>query len=155
SLVAAAAGLLALGSEPVQDKTVTAPNPPKEEDDRPARARSMNNFKYLGLAMNGFALKHDNRFPPAAIRKDGKALLSWRVAILPYLDQEALYKKFHLDEPWDSPHNRELLKEIPSLYAPVAGKDLPEGSTYYQVFVGPGALVDGYEGTRLADIRDG
>jgi hypothetical protein len=40
-----------------------------------------------------------HNFPPAAIRKDGKPLLSWRVALLPYLDQQALYEKFHLDEP--------------------------------------------------------
>ena len=49
-------------------------------------------------------------FPPAAITSPGgKPLLSWRVAILPYIDEKALYKKFKLDEPWDSPHNKELL----------------------------------------------
>jgi hypothetical protein len=157
SLTAAAAGFLALGGEPRQEpeKNVAAPAPPKERDDGHARLQSMNNLKHLGLAMHNFAQAHHDRFPPAAIRKDGKALLSWRVAILPYLDQDALYKKFHLDEPWDSPHNRTLLREIPSVYAPVRGQDLPEGSTCYQVFVGPRAIFDGDEGTRLADITDG
>ena len=41
--------------------------------------------------------------------------------ILPYLEQEALYKEFHLDEPWDSPHNRTLIARMP------AGLPLPDG----------------------------
>ena len=56
-------------------------------------------------------------FPPAyTTSKDGKPLLSWRVLILPYLEQEALYKEFHLDEPWDSPHNRTLIARMPAVY---------------------------------------
>ena len=46
----------------------------------------------------------------------GKPLLSWRVAILPYLGHERLYKRFHLDEPWDSLHNRELVSLMPEVY---------------------------------------
>ena len=95
--------------------------------------------------------------PPAAIRKDGKPLLSWRVAILQHLDgkEKALYEKFHLDEPWDSPHNKKLLDQMPDIYAPVTKKDEPKHSTYYQVFTGPGALFGGDEGTKLKDIWDG
>ena len=65
------------------------------------RNQSTNNMKQLGLSMH---IYHDlkKRFPPAAISdKNGKPLLSWRVAILPYLDENELYKQFHLDEPWD------------------------------------------------------
>src|SRR5687768_11208075 len=40
---------------------------------------------------------------------DGAPGLSWRVAILPMLGEEPLYKEFHLDEPWDSPHNKPLV----------------------------------------------
>src|SRR5262245_9450764 len=60
-----------------------------------------NNLKIIGMAM----LEHENEhrhFPPGAIRsKDGKPLLSWRVAILPYIEQDSLYRQFKLDEPWD------------------------------------------------------
>ena len=59
----------------------------------------------------------NNAFPgPAITDKDGKPLLSWRVAILPYIEQQGLYKKFKLDEPWDSPHNKALFKEMPPIY---------------------------------------
>jgi RNA polymerase sigma factor (sigma-70 family) len=84
----------------------------------------------------------------------GRALLSWRVALLPFLEQEALFKEFHLNEPWDSPHNKKLLARMPNVYGPIAGKQQPD-STYYQVFVGPGAAFEKRRATRMVDIEDG
>jgi hypothetical protein len=118
------------------------------------RARCVNNLKFMSLAMHNFTAMNGGRLPAAAIRKGGKALLSWRVAILPYLEQFALYERFRLDEAWDSPHNASLLKEMPRAYAPVAYKDATPYGTYYQGLVGPGALFDGEEGTRIADFID-
>jgi RNA polymerase sigma factor (sigma-70 family) len=139
-----------------QDKK--RPSPPAQEDGATlrARAQSVNNLKMLALAMHNFASNSaETRFAPAAIRKDGKPLLSWRVALLPYLDEKALYAKFHLDEPWDSPHNKTLLNEMPTIYAPVIRTDEPRGATYYQVFTGPGALFEDPLGPKLLDIKDG
>jgi hypothetical protein len=42
-----------------------------------------------------------------------KGLLSWRVAILPMLGYKSLYEEFHLDEPWDSEHNKSLIAKMP------------------------------------------
>ena len=76
----------------------------------------MNNLKQIGIALHSYADVYGH-FPPAAIcDKKGKKLLSWRVAILPFIGQEALYRKFKLDEPWDSPRNKPLLDEIPNTY---------------------------------------
>ena len=62
-------------------------------------------LKRLGLALQEYHEQH-NHFPAAAITdKSGKPLLSWRVAILPQLGYRSLHDRFHLDEPWDSPHN--------------------------------------------------
>jgi RNA polymerase sigma factor (sigma-70 family) len=142
-----------------QDEPAASPQaaaPAKTEDEQKARRRTMDNFKTLGLALNGFALtRKPPRYPPAAISKDGKPLLSWRVAILPYIDQKALHDKFHLDEPWDSPHNKALLEPMPEVYAPVIHKAEPKGSTYYQALVGPGAAFEGDEGTKIQDFTDG
>ena len=56
-------------------------------------------------------------FPPAySTDKNGKRLLSWRVHLLPYLEQEKLYKEFHLDEPWDSDHNKKLIARMPAVF---------------------------------------
>jgi hypothetical protein len=148
------AGGQPISTDPGAAPVVEAPSLPGE-DDAEARARTVDNLKILGIAVSGFAHANDGRFPPAAIRKDGKPLLSWRVAILPFLDQKALYGKFHLDEPWDSPHNKALLKEMPSQYEAVVRKDPTPYSTYYQAFVGPGALFDGMEGTSVTDVTDG
>ena len=65
--------------------------------------------------------------------EDGESLLSWRVRILPYLGYETLYNKFHLNERWDSPHNIQLLAEMPSIL-----RNSPEGmKTGHTTFVAP------------------
>ena len=99
-----------------------------------ARAHSLNNLKQLALAMHDYS-DHNSQFPAAAIySRDGRPLLSWRVAILPYIEQQALYNQFKLDEPWDSPHNIKLLPLMPRIYAPVAGTTEPNSSLSYSTF---------------------
>ena len=91
-----------------------------------------------------------------AIRdKEGKPLLSWRVAILPLLGEEALYKQFKLDEPWDSPRNKPLVEKMPAVFAPFGTGENPPGSTYFQVLVGPGTLFDGSARVDLRAVPDG
>src|SRR5205823_5177427 len=67
----------------------------------------------------------------ALYSKDGKPLLSWRVALLPYVGEEALYKQFKLDEAWDSPHNKRLIDRIPKVYRSPKIKDPRPGLTTY------------------------
>ena len=71
---------------------------------------------------------------------EGKALLSWRVAQQPYVEQESLYKRFRLDEAWDSDHNRRLIPMIPRVYLPLWARESPDpsGRTPYQAVVGKG-----------------
>ena len=141
---------------PVSDLPAWGAFPLWEGQDYPGhpdpRARTINNLKFMGIAMHNFAAMNGGRLPAAAIRKGDNAILSWRVAILPFLEQFALYQKFHLDEAWDSPHNAALLKEMPRVYAPVAQAEAPAFATYYQLLVGPGSLFDGGQGTR-ADVN--
>jgi hypothetical protein len=154
-LSASVMGLIASGGLPVQFVPEAAAPPQARGDDPDAKALSVARLKQIFLALYEYNRVNDQRYPPSAIRKDGKPLLSWRVTILPFLGQKALYAKFHLDEPWDSPHNKALLKEMPDVYAPVVRKAGPEYSTYYQGFVGPGAVFDGDEGTKVGRITDG
>jgi hypothetical protein len=99
---------------------------------------------------------HDKygRLPPAVVYgKDGKPLHSWRVLLLPHLDQEDLYRQFKMDEPWDSPHNIKPLPRIPAVYCPPPGKisSMPAYHTVCHVFVGPGAAFEGGRGLRIPD----
>ena len=119
-----------------------------------ARAVNIRNLMLMGLGMHNFTAVSGGRLPTAAIKKGDKALLSWRVAILPYIEEWPLYQRFHLDEAWDSPHNKALLKEMPRTYAPVARKDPLPFTTYFQAFVGPGSVFEGDEGTKIMDVVD-
>ena len=93
-----------------------------------SRHESMNHLKEIGIAMHNYNDAH-KQFPDHAIRdKSGKSLLSWRVALLPYLDN-GLYKEFHLDEPWDSEHNRKLIERMPAVYRSPDSLQLPAGRT--------------------------
>ena len=89
--------------------------------------------------------------------EDGRPLHSWRVLLLPYIEQEGLYKQFRLDEPWDSPHNLTLLPKMPGAYAPPGKAGLvPAHHTVCHVFVGKGAAFEGKEGLRVPeDFPDG
>jgi prepilin-type processing-associated H-X9-DG protein len=113
---------------------------------------SQNNLHQIGIAMHSYADSHDGRFPPAASRdRDGRPLLSWRVLLLPYVEEEALYKQFHLDEPWDSPHNLALLPKMPRTYKAPADA-VPGGepyTTFYQVFTGPDTAFEVSHGPQL------
>jgi uncharacterized protein (TIGR03067 family) len=112
--------------------------------DAAARAQSQNNLKQIGLAMHSY---HDayKQFPlHAAYSQDVKTPpLSWRVAILPFVEENALYQQFKLDEPWDSRHNRQLIAKMPKVYEPVGAAKKGEGLTFYQVFTGPDTVFDG------------
>ena len=109
----------------------------------------------IGLAMHNY-VSVNNAFPaPAIMGKDGKPALSWRVAILPFLEQQPLYDKFHLDEPWDSPHNKELIKEMPQVFVCPSRSDVAPGTTTYRVFTGPGALFEAGQQKGLQIVTDG
>src|SRR5262249_6854804 len=93
---------------------------------------------------------------PAAYNadKNGKPLLSWRVHLLPYVEQDGLYRQFHLDEPWDSEHNKKLIEHMPVVYRSPASQ-APPGMTNYLTVRGENTAFPGAKGTRIGDIPDG
>jgi hypothetical protein len=108
--------------------------------DASARVQSANNLKQLGLGVINDADSHGGQWMAQAVcDKDGKPLLSWRVAILPYIEQDALYRQFKLDEPWDGPNNIRLLPMMPHTFAHPGDADatVRRGQTHYRVFTGP------------------
>jgi hypothetical protein len=126
-----------------------------EARDNARRAQSINNMKQIGLAMHNYhdANKH---FPAAAIySKDGKPLLSWRVALLPMMEYGNMYDQFHLDEPWDSEHNKQFIAKMPGEYRSPKSKLKEPGKTNYVVPVGPGTVFEGREGMLAKQITDG
>ncbi len=121
------------------------------------RSQCVNNLKHIGLAMHNYYSANDTLPPAFKATKDGKPLLSWRVLVLPWLEQKALYDQFHLDEPWDSPHNKALISQMPAVYAcPSGSKALAaEGKTCYLTPRGDGTMFPGAEGVSFRDVTDG
>jgi hypothetical protein len=117
------------------------------------QSQAANELKQIGLAVHNY---HDaNGHLPDDIRgKDGKPQLSWRVAILPYVEQEALYKEFKLDEPWDSNHNKKLLPKMPPVYVG-RGPGAGGGKTPFLRPAGEGTLFPPDKKLKLTDITDG
>src|SRR5262245_44859298 len=106
---------------------------------RNRRTQDVSCVKQIVLAIHNYAGHNGDKMPgPAICAPDGTPLLSWRVAILPFIDQQKLYDQFHLDEPWDSPHNLALLPRMPVTYRHHRlGRSAPRDKTFFQVFVGP------------------
>lgn len=121
------------------------------------RNQSLNNMKQIMLAMHNY---YDTRksFPAQANFDDnGKPLLSWRVHILPFIEEQALYEQFHLDEPWDSEHNLALVEKMPQTYLDPSSVLAPtDGRTHYLGVVGEGLAFDRkQQGRTFPQIRDG
>ena len=119
------------------------------------RTQTMNNMKQISLGLVQYE-SAKGRFPTAAIMTpDGKPGLSWRVAILPMLEENGLYRQFKLDEPWDSDHNKALIARMPSIYQS-PGSDLDAGYTNYLAVVAPDTVIaPGPKGVRMRDVSDG
>lgn len=121
-----------------------------------ARAASVNNLKEIALAMHNYYSANKHFPPPVLNGPDGKTTYSWRVAILPYMDRQMdLFRQYRFDEPWDGPHNRQLIDQMPAVYRlPLSGTKEP-GRTNYLLPVGNGAGFTMDKPTEFKDIRDG
>lgn len=121
-------------------------------------SQQTNKIRMIILAMLNFESAH-RAFPAYAVfDKNEKPLLSWRVQILPFVDENELYQKFKLDEPWDSPHNIKLVDQMPLVFAD-SSADLAElkraGKTRFVMPYGESCFFSGTEGTTLDQILDG
>ncbi len=127
-----------------------------------SRLSESNNLKQIGLAMHNYHAVW-GALPAASISDaSGRPLLSWRVALLPFLEQDTLYKQFRLNESWDSPHNKKVAEQMPKVFASPVGVDAP-GLTRYRVFTGDQAAFPERSrqpgptslGRRLTEFTDG
>ncbi len=85
-------------------------------------------------------------------RRPQPTALSWRVHLLPFLEHQALYDQFHLDEPWDSPHNLTLIEHMPEVYRLSGGE---RTTTRFRVLTGPNMLFGQQKPPTFGNIPDG
>lgn len=118
------------------------------------KSASLRNIRTMGIAFHNFHDVH-KAFPASKnLGQDRKYPASWRVELLPYLDQAALYKQYRFDEPWDSENNRQLLEKMPAVYRNQSAEP-GSTSTGYVALVGPQTAVGETRGNRYLDITDG
>ena len=119
------------------------------------RAVCTSHMKEIGVGFHNYSLK-EGHLPASSINDaQGNPLLSWRVAILPYVGQEDLYKQFKLNEPWDSPTNLALVAQIPAVYRCLSDLVDSSGTTRYQAIVGDGTIFEGGMSRTIGEITDG
>jgi hypothetical protein len=147
-----------------------APGEKSDAAQRAQLAKAANNLKQIGLALYNF---HDTygHFPPAVIMgPDDKPWHSWRVLLLPFLEEAELYNQYKFDEPWNGPNNKKLLEKMPAVYAdPIHGENNKEFLTHYcavtgeeAAFSADGAKFDGkdlnlgeLDGPSVREFTDG
>jgi prepilin-type processing-associated H-X9-DG protein len=119
------------------------------------RVHSQNNLKQIAIAFHNY---HDTfrTFPPAyQLDANGNKSRSWRVALLPFIDQQPLSKKYQSDQPWDSPANQAVANTVIPVYKnPADSKGAPT-DTSYMVITGPGTIFEGDKRAGMAAIKDG
>jgi len=107
-----------------------------------------NNLKRIGQALRQYRAKYGS-FPPAFVPDEqGRPMHSWRVLLLPYLDEDslALYRQYNFKEPWNSPRNLALASRMPAVYrCPSDEQESESGSaeTSYVGICGAGTVFGG------------
>ncbi len=138
-------------AEPAAAKKADKPN----IADAKQRVRSVNALKQIMLACWNY---HDamGHFPADVLDKDGKPILSWRVVILPYLEEAPLYNKFKLDEPWDSENNKVLAQTEVKVYSNGSEpKNTKYPVTFFQRPTGKGTFHEPGAKLKFTHVSDG
>jgi RNA polymerase sigma factor (sigma-70 family) len=137
------------------------PRPAAERPSQPSGGNALEdqviNMKRILLAIHNYVSTYGQLPPVANYGADGLPKLSWRVALLPFLEgieSNDLYKEFRQDEPWDSPHNKALIDRMPAVFQTL-NSPAPRGQTRIRGFAGKGACFEGVRGIKIEEITDG
>ena len=118
------------------------------------RTGSVENLKMLGITMHNYHDKYKHFPSSVLLGPDGKTPYSWRVAILPFLGQQAIYDRYRFDEPWDGPNNRKLLDEMPDVFRHPDAPANTQNACYFAL-TGPETVFPGEGTIGFAEIKDG
>lgn len=118
------------------------------------RAACTSNLRKVVLALLAYERDHGALPPAYTVDADGRPLHSWRTLILPYLDQEALYRTIDLSKPWNDPANAKALGTTVYVFCcPEQSFDRPNTTTFLATVAPNGCLIP-KEPCRLAEIKD-
>ena len=114
------------------------------------------NLRRIAQALNNYA-KDYGTYPPAVTRNSaGVPMHSWRILILPYLGEEALYKQYDLEQPWNSSENSSMQWQVPAVFvSPASVNRGVVGESNYMLIRGPRTLFPPAGSWSPGGIRDG
>ncbi len=126
----------------------------------------MNNMKQIALALLNYESVHGVLPPAYTVDDDGKPMHSWRVLILPYIEEQALFDAYDFDEPWDGPNNSTLADKMPEVFrcpscaACARERNNPwklpgKNCTNYFAVVDPETILRAEKGRSFLEIGDG
>jgi hypothetical protein len=117
-------------------------------------AQCRNNLKQIGLGLHNY---HDvYGAMPAAHLNDvkGEPKLSWRVSILPFIDEAPRYNLYSFNDAWDAGPNAPLLNPLPMAYGcPAYERKSP--TTCYAAITGESTVLGAGKCVKMAQITDG
>ncbi|MBN2022443.1 MAG: DUF1559 domain-containing protein [Pirellulales bacterium] len=119
------------------------------------RSACCSTLRQIGIALHNYHDRYGS-FPPVYVADaNGRPMHSWRVLILPFLDQQALYDQYRFDEPWNGSHNRALAEAIVREYVCPSRPGGDQLTTSYVAVTGSGTAWPGTRGMSVKGIRDG
>ena len=123
---------------------------------RPAAYRNAcrNHLKQIALALRNYEEIYHALPPAYTTDSNGNALHSWRTLILPFLEEQKLYKSIDLTRPWNDPANDEACKTSVYPYQCPAATDSDNRTTYLAV-LSSSSCIRPTQSRSLSDITDG
>ena len=120
-------------------------------------SRCKNNLRQIALALQNYYDAYRALPPPYIADENGQPMHSWRVLLLPFIEQQGLYQQYKFDEPWNGPNNSKLALEVAWWHPFMCPADpKPSGDmTNYVLVVGKNAMFENGRSTTFADVTDG
>ena len=141
--------------------TLFAAPVPKDKDEKPGPVtdeqlkESEKNLKQIALGMHNYESVYGHLPNNTNPLGKEKPAVSWRVLLLPYMEEDALYKEYNFEKAWNSEENKKLIDKLPKIYQPIRVKTKEKGQTFYRGFAGPGAVFEAGQKITLPGIADG
>ncbi len=119
------------------------------------RTSCMNNLRQLTIAVHNYHQVY-GMLPPAYVADEqGKPMHSWRVLMLPFVEQAVMYESYRFEEPWNSVNNRAATAVAPSVFQCPEAQGMNSPNTNYLFIVGEGTLFERDNAATFADVKDG
>jgi type II secretory pathway pseudopilin PulG len=120
------------------------------------KQKSAENLQLIAQAMQQYHAQHGSYPPAYTVDAKGKRMHSWRVLLLPFLGERALYQQYDMTQPWDGPTNSMLVSRMPAVYAS-PGDDTAKTTfeTSYVVVVGKNTIFPGATSVTMDKVTDG